>query len=262
MRSLLEPTQIRVKNLQWALHLSIFPALYFGTWQYCVLSLIVFWLIHGIGSGIGTHRYYVHRTFETNRYWQIIFSFLFTISTSGSTIGYTLVHLKHHAHSDKEHDPHSPANGFLRAWLGMYSKSSLTLSPKIFMRLMKDPIMKFFHKFYFGIILFYIIILGLINPLLIIFMWAIPAVAQFHANAILIALVHDHRIKYLGGYRSCATSDDSYNIWWLKPLLLGEELHNNHHAKPASVTTNLGNGWRDFDPLFYIIKYIIRGKIK
>lgn len=262
MRSILEPTHTRVKLLQWSLHLAIIPAIYFSAWQYWVITLITFWCMHGFGSGIGTHRYYVHGTFETNKFWELVFSFFFTISCTGSTIGYTLMHLKHHKYSDKEEDPHNPKGNFWKTWMGMYDEKKLTFAPKVFVRLMQNPIMRFFHKNYFGIIAAYVLVLALINPMLIIYMWAIPALMQFHINGILIALVHDPRVEKIGGYKDHSTNDDSYNLWWLKPITLGEELHNNHHAKPASPTMNRGAGWRDFDPLFYVIKYVIRGKFK
>jgi hypothetical protein len=125
---------------------------------------------------------------------------------------------------------------------------------------MSNPIMNFFHRNYFLIIIAYVLLLALINPILIIFAFAIPAVMQFQTNAILIALVHSPRSKIVGGYRNFETTDRSVNIWWLKPLLLGEELHNNHHGMPSSITMNSGRGWKDFDPLYYVIKYVIRGK--
>lgn len=261
MDKLLVPTHTRVKTLQWFLHLSIIPAVIYGTWYYCLISLIVYWLMHGVGSGIGAHRYYTHRTFQTNRFWQVFMSVWFTVSCTGSTIGYTLMHLKHHAHSDKEEDPHNPAGGFWKTWWGIYDESKLRFGHKTYIRLMSDPIMRFFHRYYFGIIASYVLVLLMINPLLVVFAFAIPAIMQFHTNAILIVLVHSRYAKMVGGYRSAETKDNSYNIWWLKPFLLGEELHNNHHSKPFSVTMNLGNGWKDFDPLYYVIRYVMRGKI-
>lgn len=256
------PNHTKVKTIQWFLHLSLIPALYFSTWQYWLITLLVFYGMHGLGSGIGTHRYYVHRTFTANRFWQIIFSFFFTISTTGSTIGYTLIHLKHHSDSDGENDPHKPEPNFLKTWFGMYDEKKLHFGAKTYMRLMKDPIMRFTHEWYFAIIVLYNITLYIIDPFLIIYAWAVPALMQFHVNGILIALVHSPKVENIGGYRSESTDDDSYNLWWLKPLTLGEELHNNHHADPASPTMNLGHGWRDFDPLFYVIKYIVRGRFK
>lgn len=261
MKKPLVPTHKKIKNLQWLLHLAIIPAIYFSTVQYWLVALLVFWCMHGIGSGIGAHRYYTHRTFKTNKVWEVIMSFFFTISTTGSTIGYTLMHLKHHANSDKENDPHNPTNGFWKTWWGMYDESKLTFGHKTYARMMKDPIMRFFHNYYFGIIIFYVVVLLLINPVLVIYAYAIPVIMQFHINGILIVLVHSSIAPKIGGYRGYNTDDDSYNIWWLKPLTLGEELHNNHHGKPGSCSMARENNWREFDPLYYFIKYIIRGKL-
>jgi len=260
-KTILMPTQPRVKNAQWFLHLSVIPAIYFATPGYLLITLITFWLVHGFGSAIGAHRYFVHRTFKTNRVWEIIFAFLFTISCTGSVLGYVMIHKKHHAHSDGELDPHNPALGFWKTWWGMYDEKKLTFGPKMYLSLLNDPVIKFFHQYYFAIIAAYLLVLALIDPVLIIFMFCLPAIMQFQVNAILIALVHSERAELVGGYRSYETNDNSYNIWWLKPITLGEELHNNHHAKPACVTMDQGHGWRDFDPLYYVIKYVIRGDI-
>ena len=257
---ILAPTHTKVKWLQWILHLSLIPAIIYSEWYLWLLTIVTFWLVHGLGSGIGTHRYYTHRTFETNKFWQIVMSFFFTISCTGSTIGYTLMHIKHHKNSDKENDPHKPEPNFWKTWWGVYDETKLTFAPKIYMKLMKDSIMRFFHEYYFGVIICYAIVLSIIDPILVVFMFALPAIMQFHMNGILIALVHSPKAKYVGGYRNYETDDESHNIWWLKPLALGEELHNNHHAKPYNITMNHGHGWKDFDPLYYVIKYIIRGK--
>jgi len=260
MKQLFTPTHTKVKNLQWALHLFIIPAIYFGDMYYWLTTLIVFWLMHGLGSGIGAHRFYTHKTFTTSKVWEIIMSFCFTVSCTGSTVGYTLMHLKHHGFSDQDKDPHNPEPNFWKTWWGIYDETKLVFGPKVYARLMSNPIMNFFHRNYFLIIISYVLLLALINPMLIIFAFAIPAVMQFQTNAILIALVHSPKSKFVGGYRNFETTDRSVNIWWLKPLLLGEELHNNHHGMPSSITMNSGRGWKDFDPLYYVIKYVICGK--
>lgn len=262
MKNLLVPTHSKVKTLQWALHLAILPAIYFGTWEMCLITLCMFWLVHGVGSGIGAHRYFTHKTFTTNKIWEAIMSFFFTISCTGSTIGYVLMHTKHHAYTDGPDDPHSPDLHFIKTWWGLYDQEKLRFGHRLYSRLMSNKMMNFFHNYYFGIIILYVLLLSIINPLLLIYAFAIPAVMQFQVNAILIVLVHSAKSTKIGATRNFNTPDNSHNIWWMKPLLLGEELHNNHHANAGSVTNNFGNGIKDFDPLFYVIKYIIRGKIK
>tara|TARA_B100002019_G_scaffold263965_1_gene252394 strand:- start:3324 stop:4124 length:801 start_codon:yes stop_codon:yes gene_type:complete len=258
---ILQPTHRKVKSLQWFLHLAIIPAIYYSTSTYWLMVLLTFWLMHGIGSGIGVHRYYVHNTFSTNKFWQIIFSFFFTISSTGSTVGYILMHLKHHANADTDKDPHNPKDRFFKTWWGVYDETKLVFGAKKYIQLLKDPINRFFHNYYFGIILVYVITLIIIDPILFVYLYAIPAIMQFHVNAILIALVHTPKYaKMVGGERRIETIDKSWNIPWLKPLLLGEEMHNNHHAQPHKATVSIEKSLKDFDPLYYIIKYIVRGK--
>lgn len=253
-RKLFMPTNNKIRYIQWSLHLAIIPAVIYGTPLLWALSLVMFWLIHGIGSGIGAHRYFTHGTFKTNKFWEVIMSFFFTLSCTGSVIGYILMHQKHHSNSDNEKDPHNPnENGFIRTWLGLYNENNLQFSPKRYAQLMNNKLMNFFHSYYLLILVVYNVLLFVINPLLNIFLFAIPAIGQFHANSMLIVLAHTRGF----GYRNFNNNDESSNVWYLKPLLLGEELHNNHHYKPSSITTNLTGRWFEFDPLYYIIKYVI-----
>lgn len=254
LKKIWKPTHGKLKWLRWGMHLSLIPAVIFGTWPLWLSAIIMFWFVHGLGSGIGVHRYFTHRAFQTNRFWEIVMSFFFTIACTGSTIGYVLMHRKHHENSDTDKDPHNPSeNGIWKTWIGLYNLNNLRLNPKMFAMLMKNPVMKFFHNYYFLILLSYAIILFLINPIYVIFFLFIPAIGQFHTNSALIVLAHMPSI----GYRNFDTNDNSRNIWWLKPFMLGEELHNNHHKRPSAVTMRSENTWREFDPLYYVIKYAI-----
>lgn len=43
------------------------------------------------------------------------------------------------------------------------------------------------------------------------------------------------------------------NIWWLTPLMLGANWHNNHHAFPHCARA--GMEWYEIDPMYYTIKF-------
>ena len=62
----------------------------------------------GIGQVIALHRYFVHKTFKTNKFWHYFLMYVAVIVGSGSTIIYKSAHIKHHRYVDKEGDPHSP----------------------------------------------------------------------------------------------------------------------------------------------------------
>lgn len=64
-------------------------------------------LFYGVGSAIGSHRYYCHKTFEAPRWFVWVMLFFNTVGHS-STIYFTAVHLQHHRNADTEKDPHAP----------------------------------------------------------------------------------------------------------------------------------------------------------
>ena len=62
---------------------------------------------------VSLHRYFAHRSFETSKFWHIIMCVVSPIACGGSPYSYAVAHRTHHAYSDTENDPHSPANSSL-----------------------------------------------------------------------------------------------------------------------------------------------------
>ena len=95
----------------------------FGIWftPYLLEAVIATFLLSVVGTSIAQHRYFGHRTFTTNRVTNFILALLATLSTSGSIIHWSAIHRHHHAHSDTEHDIHSPRHiGFIRCFFNWY----------------------------------------------------------------------------------------------------------------------------------------------
>lgn len=250
------PTHPRVRLVQYSCHLGLILGLaLFPNFNYLACGFLFFLVIHGLGSGCGVHRYWSHNSFSTSAFFEWTMGILFTLSSMGSVIGYVIVHRNHHANSDNEKDPHNPYNGsVVWAWLGFFDRNNLKLNPKMYLRLMKDKKLAFLHNYYFLIILTYVALLILIDPVLLIYFYALQVVLQFHVNSILIVLAHSQSI----GYQSFETNDNSKNLpWFFKLICLGEELHNNHHKLPSSPTMNLNRTLKEFDPLEYVIKFIL-----
>ena len=99
-----------------------------------------------IGISIGYHRYFTHKSFMTNKMVEIIMLFFGMICGGRSLMTWAAVHRMHHAHSDTEHDPHSPK--FLGAWSVILSKWRVNSIPRKFIiDLIKNPRVVFFHKY-------------------------------------------------------------------------------------------------------------------
>jgi len=107
---------------------------------------------------------------------------------------------------------------------------------------LRDPKVRWFHTHHLA----FAIISAIIAPFII--------VTSFWLSKIVVVLVH---IKSIG-YKLDKSSDSSRNVWWLKPLTWGEELHNNHHHYSGHANHNIQKNWKEFDILYYIGKMIER----
>jgi stearoyl-CoA desaturase (delta-9 desaturase) len=201
-----------------------------------------------IGTTIGLHRYFSHRTFKTNRVWQYIMAWSGTICTVGTIIGWVGLHRYHHAHTDTEEDPHDPRRiGIWNAWTYNWKRSKFS---KKFIRIeLGDPMIVFMHKHYFKIIFSYIALLAIINPWLIIWCYCLPACGSYLAISAVTVIGHMH------GYVTHDVGDNARNSWITSLLSLGEGWHNNHHAR--SFDYRNGYQWWELDPAAWLIEHVI-----
>ena len=73
--------------------------------------LAVMYLITAAGVTVGFHRLLTHRAFQTYPWLERTFAVMGSLSVQGSVMDWVADHRKHHAHADKEGDPHSPHVG-------------------------------------------------------------------------------------------------------------------------------------------------------
>ena len=64
-----------------------------------------------VGITVGFHRLLTHRSFQTSKPVEYAFAVLGSMAVQGPVISWVADHRKHHAHTDKEGDPHSPHVG-------------------------------------------------------------------------------------------------------------------------------------------------------
>jgi fatty-acid desaturase len=134
--SSLRPNHVKVRFNQYLAQLFIIPAIFIGSGGWWLSTLVVFYFMHGIGSGIGAHRYFTHKSFTAPTWARVFMAYCFTIASTGSVIGYVLIHLKHHRTPDADGDPHDPTRmGALKTWFGILDKKFLTVDPRAYMRL-------------------------------------------------------------------------------------------------------------------------------
>src|SRR5919112_2254497 len=73
--------------------------------------LAVMYLATALGITVGFHRLLTHRAFRTSPRLERGFAILGSLAVEGSVLDWVADHRKHHAHTDKEGDPHSPHVG-------------------------------------------------------------------------------------------------------------------------------------------------------
>lgn len=237
-------SKYRYQILTLLAHILLLIQYMFLPYWYIVITLMLGWIASSLGHNLFAHRVLTHKHFKFSKTANIIGHTIFALLNIGSIVTYCSVHLKHHRFSGKAHDPHDHYRiGIIRTILNMWDKYYLPEKHtyKIFLN---DPLCNWFHKRHEWIALFS----SIFTPYLI--------VVSFWLQRILVIVVHIPKL----GYRSPITQkhDTSVNVWWLKPIMLGEELHNNHHLYANKANHNINGNIKEFDPMYYIGKWIER----
>lgn len=211
-----------------------------------LILLVVMYSLIIIGIGAGFHRMLTHRSFQPHPVIKFILLVLGSMSLEGPAIQWAATHVKHHGHSDREGDPHSPVEGFFHAHIGWLFKDRMA-DPKVYARqLLEDKMVMFVSKtFFFWVFLSFLIpfLIGGWSGLL----WAglVRVFLTHHVTWSVNSICHTF------GKREFETKDMSRNEWVVGLLAFGEGWHNNHHAFPRSAFHGLH--WWQFDLSGYLI---------
>lgn len=193
---------------------------YFSWWGLGIATIT--WLIFNLGVSGGFHRLFAHRQFKTGPIGKWLFLTAGTLAGIGSCISWVGQHRLHHKSSDvKGKDPYYPHDGIIRSWVfGPWNINISALSVK---DLLRDPVQMFFHTHYFKIQLAWIVLLAIINPVLVFWMWALPAAGTFFSLQVVGVLGH------IVGKQEYDTLDQSLNSHALNIFTFGESYQNTHH---------------------------------
>jgi stearoyl-CoA desaturase (Delta-9 desaturase) len=231
--------------------------------------LAAMYLLTAVGVTIGFHRLLTHRSFQTYPWLERVFAVLGSLSVQGSVLDWVADHRKHHAHTDREGDPHSPhvghgsgLRGLWHAHVGWLLETQGQADWKRYApELYEDPKMRRIGRRF---------------PLLVFLSLLIPTLAGFVLEGftlsgairgyvwgalVRIFLVHHitwsvNSVCHFFGRRRFDIEDRSTNVGWLAVLSLGESWHHNHHAFPRSAYHGLR--WWEVDPSGLIISAMRR----
>jgi stearoyl-CoA desaturase (delta-9 desaturase) len=233
--------------------LHLLPLLAFFTgvsWRAVVLCVVLYfgrmWFITA-----GYHRYFSHRSYKVNRFWQFVLAFGGGTAAQKGALWWASHHRDHHRYSDTPTDIHSPTQrGFFWSHVGwiLCDKYAATDYDRI-KDYAKYPELVFLNKqdwiapWVLGIACW--LIAGWSGLLIGFFL---STVLLWHATFTVNSLAH------VMGRRRYATEDTSRNSAVIAALTMGEGWHNNHHYYQASARQ--GFFWWEWDPTYYVLKVL------
>ena len=218
-------------------------------YYYFAISAAMFAFVSIVGVNIALHRYLSHHSFTTGLWRHKFLIYSSIVSAFGSPVSWCAMHRYHHAKSGGPDDNQSPKNiGYIRAWLTLYKDVNIPTS--MIRDIIKDADCKFIHQHYFKLLAAWVILLGVINPWLIVFAFSIPAALAYQAAGAFAVVPHNEKF----GYRVLPAlgHDDSVNSPLASLLSLGEGWHNYHHSRPGDHRH--GHESWEIDPPAWVIE--------
>ncbi|KAL0951591.1 hypothetical protein HGRIS_008272 [Hohenbuehelia grisea] len=219
-----------------------------------LLLALVSWQLGEFGITIGYHRLYSHRAFRATPGVRVVLALLGSSAFQGSIKWWCLRHRLHHRFTDDlEHDPYAATRGLFYSHMGWiffkpnYQKMSFIDRDD----LEADPVVRFQHKYYVPLALFF----GFMLPPLVgllwhdafgAFIWAglVSRVAIWHCTFLVNSLAH------WDGLQPYSDEDTSRGNLLLAVLTSGEGNHN-FHAFPHDYRS--GPSPFDWDPSKWLI---------
>jgi stearoyl-CoA desaturase (Delta-9 desaturase) len=210
--------------------------------------LAVMYLVTAVGITVGFHRLLTHRAFATYPWLERAFATAGSMAVQGSVMDWVADHRKHHAHTDKEGDPHSPHVGHGSGLRGLwYAHTGWLLDTqgqadwrRYATELYEDPRMRTIGRRFPALVLLSLLIPTLLGYVLHGFTLDGALRGLVWGGLVRIFLVHHvtwsvNSVCHFFGRRRFAIEDHSTNVAWLSVLSLGESWHHNHHAFPRSA---------------------------
>jgi stearoyl-CoA desaturase (delta-9 desaturase) len=194
-----------------------------------------------------------HKSFETSKPIKALFVIMGCMAWEGNPITWASTHIKHHAHSDQDDDPHSPLVSLWHAHVGWIFNE--VADPDTYGSwLRKDPVVVWVDRTWWlwGL-------LGMAIP------WALGGWSGLlWGGLVRMCLTHHvtwsvNSVCHTFGRRPYRTQDASRNNWLVGLLAFGEGWHNNHHAFPRSAFH--GMEWWQFDLSSWLIRTLEATKL-
>ncbi|MHC4939078.1 MAG: acyl-CoA desaturase [Planctomycetota bacterium] len=235
-----------------AAHLIAAGAVLYMVWVHFSWWTVGLALIWGVLCGLaitgGYHRLFAHPTYKTA--WPIRFFYLMfgAASVQNSALKWSADHREHHAETDHDHDPYNAQRGFWWSHIGwVLFERERPIAYRRVRDLVRDPLVRFQHRYYMGLAL----VFGAALPFAIGLLWGDPfgallvagflrLVVQWHATFSINSLAHQL------GTQPYSTSNSARDSWVTALVTFGEGYHNFHHRFQGDYRN--GVRWFHFDP--------------
>ena len=215
-----------------------------------------------LSTTIFLHRTATHKALVMRPWVEWTFKFVLWLTTGILTKEWVAVHRKHHAFTDEEGDPHSPALlGFWRVQLGnVYYYIREVRNTDVVARYARDITEGWWdlHVFNRGIIGLGVgtaalcMVMGIaMGPAGV--LWALLAAGVHAVMYVFVLSSSINGLCHHVGYKNF--DNTATNIRFLALLTGGEGLHNNHHGYPRSPKFSFRAS--EIDPAWPIIKLLI-----
>lgn len=182
-----------------------------SAWYLLPLLVGTFFMLMGVT--VGLHRLFCHRSFRTSKFWHVVLAYLGTLAIYGSTVQWCAMHVTHHRYSDTPRDPH------YTGWRYLFWKRNnpTELNRRLLMRLYRDPLHRFFFKWYVLVVGITAVGLTVVDPWLTVFLYLTPLGWLHLVGSIHQVFAHDET----------GPLDQKWKELWL--CTGGEWLHQHHH---------------------------------
>jgi stearoyl-CoA desaturase (delta-9 desaturase) len=248
------------------LHVMCLAVLWVG-WSWTAVAVaVVLYCVRMFAITGFYHRYFSHKAFKTNRFWQFIFAVLGNASVQRGPLWWAAHHRHHHRYTDQEQDVHSPSrHGFWWSHIGwLTSKANFPTDYKFVAEWAQYPELRWLNRFDTVIPILLALALFVFGSLLerfaptletngvqmLVWGFFISTTVLLHATLTINSL--DHMI----GSRRYDTPDTSRNNALLAVITLGEGWHNNHHH--YAVSARQGFYWWEIDITYYALLLLAR----
>ena len=223
------------------------------------LYVFAAWFLIGpIGSGVGFHKLFSHRQFETWKPLEYFIAIMGTLACYAPLLLWVSQHKHHHKITDTENDISSPTqHGFFESFMWWRLRQRV-FDNMNFMNfcsraIIKDKFLMFVSNNFATINITVAIALFLWDPFWLVNLYIIPVLIEHTRLNLVSSLCH---MKLPGSYKLFPTDDCAYNHVLLGYLTLGFGWHNAHHNDAGELVNS--HRWWEFDIEGQIAKVISR----